>query len=625
MKNYRDPQCQMCHIGGFLSEVYDNARLVNLTLGEPKPGNLTQIHNEVMKKLECMAYTRQHDTHIGGYPIPFCCESVTLWKMYTMEELWAAGVITAMTTSADPVTSRWPAGSELEESNITNTEGLREVIEESMDTEMVQQTHTLMITSNRENVQLEALVKEQDHAIDEAMRQVQEWHLEEVQAIANAIWHWEDGRSSFKCCSTSQEEDVKRSHKESPEYSSAPQERGYSLHHKSKSDLQYPASPGRRHPGSQSFTPFGHHSHSRPQSHSRHCSHSQSSTPSRSRHRDSTPHTSRKRPVAKTPRPMEATPTQSPAQKTPKLKSLVQRAPTTKNYCDPPYNCFDKDPKEFIWYLMGNLDRKAYNAEIWCLATFYSQDTVLACCMITSIITTLVAANWGVHFLVLVIPRELMNSPNNPTDTEPLGAPARSDDYQTDIRVHCVWEWTYLMHLLQNWYNAGSVYPYGGPVRQESKLMLFIFYQINAMLNPHGLYICLHEVMDNTLWLSYYQACTGPEQCIADYESHLHVIKGLELLQNWLRNRYLVEATVEWRHLQLHGGSLDRLPFPHSYEDERPGNEGLFYRSRCICPNEIEPTLENAPQVANAMLEALTLQSPAIRGQRPPGIPTAAG
>ena len=152
---------------------------------------------------------------------------------------------------------------------------------------------------------------------------------------------------------------------------------------------------------------------------------------------------------------------------------------------------------------------------------------------------------------------------------------------------------------------AGSVYTYSSPVIQESKLMLFVFYQINAMLNPHGLHIHLHEVMDNTPWSSYYQACTRPEQCITDYESHLHIIKGLELLRNWLRNCYLVEAMMEWRHQQLHGGSLDRLPFPHSYEDERPGNEGPFYRSRGIHPNEIEPTLENAPQVANAMLEAL--------------------
>ena len=157
--------------------------------------------------------------------------------MYTMEELQAAGVVTAMTTSADPVTSRQPAGSEFEESDITDTEGLHEVIEESTDMEMVWQAHTLMITSNREKVRLEALVKDQDHAVNEAVRQVQEWHLEEVQAIADTIWHQEDGQSSYKCCSASWEEDVKISHEGSPEYGATPQERGRSLHRKSKSDL----------------------------------------------------------------------------------------------------------------------------------------------------------------------------------------------------------------------------------------------------------------------------------------------------------------------------------------------------------------------------------------------------
>ena len=66
-----------------------------------------------------------------------------------------------------------------------------------------------------------------------------------------------------------------------------------------------------------------------------------------------------------------------------------------------------------------------------------------------------------------------------------------------------------------------------------------------------------------------------------------------------------MEATAEWRHRQLHGGSLDRLPFQHSYEDQRPGNESSFYCSRGICPKEVKHTPENAPRVANTMLEAL--------------------
>ena len=87
MKNYGDPQIQMCRIGGFLSDMYNDARLLNLTMDEHKPGNLAQIHDEVMKILECMAHARWHNACIGGYPIPFCCETATVRKMYTMEEL----------------------------------------------------------------------------------------------------------------------------------------------------------------------------------------------------------------------------------------------------------------------------------------------------------------------------------------------------------------------------------------------------------------------------------------------------------------------------------------------------------------------------------------------------------
>ena len=112
MKTYGDPQNEMYCIGGFLSEVYDHARLLNLAVGEPKPRNLMQIHYEVMKKLGCMAHARWHDAHIGRYPIPFYCESDTLHKMFTLEELHTASIVTAMSTSADPVTSRWPAGLE---------------------------------------------------------------------------------------------------------------------------------------------------------------------------------------------------------------------------------------------------------------------------------------------------------------------------------------------------------------------------------------------------------------------------------------------------------------------------------------------------------------------------------
>ena len=109
--------------------------------------------------------------------------------MYMAEELWTAGVTTTLSTPANHPNVR-PAGSELEESNITDYEGHCEVTEESMDTELSRQMHaTMMITSDQEKHWLEALAREQDCTCNEAVKQVQTWHLREVEATTDAPCH----------------------------------------------------------------------------------------------------------------------------------------------------------------------------------------------------------------------------------------------------------------------------------------------------------------------------------------------------------------------------------------------------------------------------------------------------
>ena len=106
--------------------------------------------------------------------------------MYTAEELRTAGVTTALSTPANCPNVRL-AGLELEESDITDYEGHREVTEESTDTELSWQMHaTMMITSDQEKHWLEALAREQDRACNEAVKQVQTRHLREVEATADA-------------------------------------------------------------------------------------------------------------------------------------------------------------------------------------------------------------------------------------------------------------------------------------------------------------------------------------------------------------------------------------------------------------------------------------------------------
>ena len=360
---------------------------------------------------------------------------------------------------------------------------------------------------------------------------------------------------------------------------------------KHKAD-RIPASPGKRCPGSRSYTPCecartphnrsqsGHLLPSRRHSHSRCRSHS--TTPNRDwpRDRDST---SWKRPVDPKSRPTQPTPTQSPTQKMPKLKSVIQRVPTYQHFPKPPYKSLRKEPKDFIQYLQGSLDRKAYDAEIRSMAILYNSVTI-ACRVIASTIMALVAATRGIRFMSPVILMELMNMPNNPTNAELPGPPTRSKDYQSNVRIHCVREWAYLLKLLQYWHDANSLYEYGRPVWTEGKLMLFVFYHVNEMLNPENLYIQLHEIMDGMPWHRYYLEHHSKEDHEAYFRDHVNIIQGLEHLRDWLKNRYLAEARETWHHLRIHSGDIDRLPYPQYYEDQRPENE-------CVFTTELDPAL----------------------------------
>ena len=50
---------------------------------------------------------------------------------------------------------------------------------------------------------------------------------------------------------------------------------------------------------------------------------------------------------------------------------------------------------------------------------------------------------------------------------------------------------------------------------------------------------------------------------------------------------------------------MDRLPYPQSYEDQHPGNEGVFYRNRGATMEDVEIRAENTLGIANMIIEAL--------------------
>ena len=111
--------------------------------------------------------------------------------------------------------------------------------------------------------------------------------------------------------------------------------------------------------------------------------------------------------------------------------------------------------------------------------------------------------------------------------------------------------------------------------------------------------------MDGTPWHSYYLEHHSKEDREAYFRDHVNIIQGLEHLRDWLKNQYLAKARETWHHLKIHSGDIDRLPYLQSYEDQRPGNEGMFYGNRGATMEDVQIWPENAPRIANVMIEAL--------------------
>ena len=217
-----------------------------------------------------------------------------------------------------------------------------------------------------------------------------------------------------------------------------------------------------------------------------------------------------------------------------------------------------KELKDFIRYLQGSLDRKAYDTEIQSVVILHNSAT-MARRVIASAITTLVAPTRGIRFMSPVILMELMNMPNSPRNAELPGPPIRSEDYQSNLRIHCIRKWVYLLKLLQYWHDTNSLYEYSRPVQTEGKLMLFVWTIVNEMLNPENLYTWLHKIMEGTPWCRYYLEHHSKEDREAYFRDHVNIIQGLEHLRDWLKNRYLAKACETWHHLKIHSGDIDHL------------------------------------------------------------------
>ena len=136
------------------------------------------------------------------------------------------------------------------------------------------------------------------------------------------------------------------------------------------------------------------------------------------------------------------------------------------------------------------------------------------------------------------------------------------------------------MALMQFWKDETMPFQYGGIVRHDSKVLLYVMFRLKAILKMVDFKFHHYAVKATTTWNDYARENLTSEQVTVDRKAHQKMHDELTALKNWMQCRYQEEADLELEILQRIRGDVDRLLVHRQDRRCHPGNEEEYHRVR---------------------------------------------
>ena len=139
----------------------------------------------------------------------------------------------------------------------------------------------------------------------------------------------------------------------------------------------------------------------------------------------------------------------------------------------------------------------------------------------------------------------------------------------------------YLLVLLQCWKDESCTFDYGGTLRLDSKVMLFIYFRIKNLLKKAGVVdFHLYQIRSKTNWSAAMLAKYTPDQLTTQREMHQEAKEEMTAFKDWMYKRYKAEVTCEYNELQASGGNFDTMANCREDKIRRPGDKDQFRKER---------------------------------------------
>ena len=311
-------------------------------------------------------------------------------------------------------------------------------------------------------------------------------------------------------------------------------------------------------------------------------------------------------------KPLVATPTQSPLQKTGRLQSVVtvvqkkvtleqpQRDKSTHQdqsedgiiarrhpdgtFMSVPYHLITAPPEqaeEFLLYCTDRFNRDDFEDELTDFGNVFEHRTAFTACYCMAMAVYFEVA-WvrGEKWIFPLIPPQMEKMTSRRGATLPT-PPADSQKRQgEDIAARCLKWWRYFLALMQFWKDETTPFQYGGIVRHDSKVLLYVMFRLKAVLKMVDFKFHHYAVKATTTWNDYTRENLTSKQVTADRKAHQKTHDELTALKNWMQRRYQEEADLELEILQRIQGDVDRLLVHRQDRRRHPGNEKEYHRVR---------------------------------------------
>ena len=252
--------------------------------------------------------------------------------------------------------------------------------------------------------------------------------------------------------------------------------------------------------------------------------------------------------------------TQSPAQKNTKLKSIVHKvmpkepeAHATSGWQPDralSYHSMAKKLEDFMHYIMqsGLMVCNHFLTEIDDLMIFGHERSSITHQIVASILYTELAWFKGYPYTFPVIPPQLERRAPYPEGAPLPKCPKESQSHHAvGLKENCQVWWHYLLVLLQYWKDTKSPFPYGGLLRHDSNLLMYIYHRIKCLLCMGRVELQHYSIKNQMPWTAYSQMNYMPDQIMKQRETYTAIGDKLQDLKNWLHKCYEEEVDVEIR------------------------------------------------------------------------------